>query len=895
MSALSAFADWRATGGQWVQTVVELLPDWIKQPSVAGARKVREWWLEILALAAPFVVLGVLARVPEIAASLRGEASIGTVAAVQGAVTGLSLIALVLAVELARRQEDRDDTVYEIMLKAAWIRPTFIFAISALLATLTAIAIVDFSVVTQGEQSANLLLCAYVLTGAVGIALLATVTRTVGVLRPTGVIGFRFRANEHDRRKRVATFIDDIVNDKRTIDDFTASEAIAMLMQRHAPLGLTATERLFAEVDDALQSQQAGRFAGAIQRLTALVGNSADQIERSPLDFSPPGQPQYGYWYPLDALRDRLYHLWQAAYTRPGREFVGELWSFEYWLLSNGLKRRSGELLELGLLSGRVGYEAAADAGLGREHAEHEWVSLKTAAFWPLRQQPEYAVGQWAEPFGVRLLGFLQAYGDMLLRAGDIMAFRKMLSEFAEGLFDEEKRRSTRAFYESDQTGPLTLFESAVLALLAIAGRAISLKERGELADITGFLEPIDDLIEQFASPERYVPAAYEREHPLREQWSLWEIGDDDRDGESRFRRASEDFVLLPLLLKLLASESTAPMPSLRGYADRFIQAWNRHEEVLLEVAGFDPNRHEEIAEMFSARLATAKAAEKREADDIHLAAELDDGRVTRFLEKMRSERRADRAIESYFQDAGRVRRISEEEWGDAGRFASAWLLPRSCFVGDVVSWTHYAEMDPDRLVRGLENGVAAAMVEQIEESSPLLEASSAALGDLLGTIDMALADTGDGRRLIVFVGNWPDEVHSQLHRRMFDSADSEIESIERQHYQQRGTYKGHWILWFDTGGEPRIAVVNLEKWGALVRAPMHGEDIKVGLEEIGREEAEERARKKLPEDSDEVAMAEQVRREMLLLSAHIEERTRFEVENPEAARLIRVSELTDL
>ena len=159
----------------------------------------------------------------------------------------------------------------------------------------------------------------------------------------------------------------------------------------------------------------------------------------------------------------------------------------------------------------------------------------------------------------------------------------------------------------------------------------------------------------------------------------------------------------------------------------------------------------------------------------------------------------------------------------------------------------------------------------------------------------MALAETGDGRRLIVFVGNWPDEVHSQLHWRMFDSADSEIEAIERQYYQQRGTYKGHWILWFDTGGEPRIAVINLEKWGALVRAPMHGEDINVGLEEIGREEAEERARKELADASDEVVFAEQIRREMLLVRAHIEERTRFEVENPEAARLIRVSELTDL
>ncbi len=894
MNVIAAFATWRATGGEWVHTVVEHLAYLLKRLSVAVVRKVWEWWREILAFVVPFVVLGVLVRMPDVVSSLRSEASIGTVAAVQGAVTGLSLIALVLAVELARRQEDRDDTVYEIMLKAAWIRPTFTFAISALLTTLTTMAIVDFSVVPQDAQSRNLLLCAYVLTGAVGLALLTTVTRTVGVLRPTGIIGFRFRANDRDRRRRVATFIDNIVNDDRTIDDFTPSEAIAMLMQRHAPVKLTTTERLFSEVDDALLSQQAARFAGAMQRLTALVGNSADQIERSTLDFSPPGQPQFGYWFPLDALRDRLYHLWQAAYARPGREFVGELWSLEYWLLSNGLRRRSGELLELGLMSGLAGYEAAAAAGESRRHAAHEWVSLKTAAFWTLRQRPEFAIGQLAEPYGIRLLGFLQAYGDMLLRAGDSMAFRKMLSEFGEGLFNEEKRRSRRAFYGSDHTGPLTLFESAVLALLALAGRSIALKERGELVEIAAYLEPIDDLIGQFALAERYVPAAYEREHALREQWSLWELGDDDRDGETRFWRASEDFVMLPLLLNLLASESRASLPSLRGYADRFIQAWDRHQEILLEVAGIGPDRSEEVVEQFSARLATAKAAEVRETEDIHLSAPLDQGRVSRFLVNLRLWRLSDRVLEALFEQAGRVRRVGEDEWRDEGRLGHSWLLPRWSFVGDVIPSAHYAECDDERLVYVLEKRLSVEMVNEIEELSLTLEAQSTELPQLLDAIDAALVAIGDGRGIVVFTGTWPDEVHSQLHLRMFDDTCSDIQAIERLHYQQMGTYKGYGILWFDMEGEPTIAVVNVERWGCLVRAPVNGEDLEVGLEEIDQAGAEERAFKELPDDAEEPARTQRVRQLQLCVRAHAEERTRFEVENPDAARLIRVASADD-
>ena len=817
------------------------------------------------------------------------EMSLGTIATIQGTVTGLSLIALVLAVELARRQEDRDDTVYEIMLRAAWIRPTFIFAFSALLTTLTAIAIVDFNIVTRGGESANLLLCAYVLTGAVGLALLATVTRTVGVLRPTGIIGFRYRANDHDRQRKVAAFIDNIVNDDRTVDDITASEAIEMLMQRHAPVGLTATERLFAEVDDALLSQQAARFAGAMQRITALIGNSADQIERSPLGYSPPGQPQFGYWFPLDALRDRLYDLWQAAYARHGREFGDELWSLEYWLISEGINRRSGELLELGLLSGRVGYEAAADVGFGRRHAEHEWVSLKTAAFWPLRQRPDLAIEQFTEPFAVRLVGFLLTYGDLLLRAGDSAAFRRMLSEFGEGLFDDEKRRASRSFYEPDHTGPLTLFEFAILALLSLAGRAIILKERGELAATAEYLEPITELVEHFDLLQRYVPAAHERDVLLREQWSLWELGDDDRDVKSKLYRAGEDFVMLPLLLRLLASESTTPLPSLRGYADRFVQAWNRHQRVLLEIAGIGLSDREEAVERFSSRLATAKAAEKKETEDIHLAAPLDKGRVSRFLASLLSLRQKDRIPEACFEQVGRVRRLDEDEWGEDLRFAQSWLLPRSSFVGDVIHSTHYAEFKADRLVQGFERGIAAKMIIDIEGSSAVDEATRADLTSLMESVDDAHRRIRTGRIMIAFVGNWPARVRSKLQRRAHDHYDDDLVPVDSPHYQVVGAYKGHKILWIQTDNEPAIAVVDLEHWGRLVRAPVNGEDFGAGLEEIDKAEAEERAKKELLDDADEVALEERVRQLCLLVRAYAEERTRFEIVNPDAARLIRL------
>lgn len=165
----------------------------------------RLWWRELSAFCLPFLTLLVALCAPPVKAALPSGASISDIATVQGAVTGLSLIALVFAVEVALRQEDRDDTVYEIMLSATGMRPAFVLAISALLATILAMALSEFGLAQS--TVANRLLCAYVLTGAVSVVLLTTVLRTVRVLRPTSVIDYRGRADEDERRRRIEQFM----------------------------------------------------------------------------------------------------------------------------------------------------------------------------------------------------------------------------------------------------------------------------------------------------------------------------------------------------------------------------------------------------------------------------------------------------------------------------------------------------------------------------------------------------------------------------------------------------------------------------------------------------------------------------------------------------------------
>lgn len=856
--------------------------DWIRELrrwAVWSVRRARDWWQESLAAVAPFALLAILVRGPEIPAVLRSEASIGTVAAVQGAVTGLSLITLVLAVELARRQEDRDDTAYEIMLHSAWIRPTFAFALAALLATAGAAAIADFSVFADETRAANLLLCAYLLTGSVVSALLATVLRTVHVLRPTGITGYRFRANDRERQRKVAEFI------SKSLNEFPTLGPIERLLLPHTPVGLTATERLFAEMDDAFQSGQAARFSGALQRLRALIENSADQIAESNLGFQPPGRPRLGYWFPLDALEGRLGELWRSALARQGREFELEMWSLEYWLLITATRRRSGELLEVALRSGLIGYQVSKEVGQSSDHARHEWINLGSPAWWQEPGVHGVEATPTSELFVRRFIEYLQEYGNMLLGAGDADSFRNMLAQFRQAYFDAAEDRWMYQLPTVDRNVPLSTFEYGVMALLALAGRAITLREQGKLGEVRQYLAPINELIDQVASIERYVPTAHEPETALHQQWGWWEIEGKGDGGVSFAWVAPEHYPMLPLLLRLLMSDSDEPLPALGGFAQRFIDAWTSHKEVLLEVVRIDTEDEDELASRFERRLQTAREAEDREREDFHMAAPLDNGRVAQFLERITAERLSDRVLEGSFEQVGRVHHLDEGDWATEVRLAHAWRLPRSPFIDD----PSFLPLQGTGLVRGFELALGAQLVEMIADTSQVISSVEMELDDILAAVESATLAVGQGPKLIVLAGDWPNDLSAKLRLRMFSETGADFSPSQRDTAFVLGVYKGNDMLRMSSRGEPVIVVLALDRWGWLSRAPKDGEDFKVNLMEIDSDEAKLMASAELPDDADEETIAAKVRELRLLVRLQAEERARFEVEDSDGARIIRV------
>ena len=839
----------------------------------------RAWWIEVAAFCAPPLALVIALCAPAVQAAGASGASIANVAAVQGAVTGLSLIALVLAVEMARRQEDRDDAVYDIMLRSAGIRPTFIFALVALLTTLAGMGLFDF-LRTQEESSLypKILLSAYVLTSTTGLALLLAMLRTIGALKPTAIIDYRFRANDRERQRKVAEFISYALNEVPRLDPFQ------LLVLPHRPVGLTASERVFAEIDDALQAHQATRFAGALERLCVLAGRSADQIQQSSLPVPITGEPQYGYWFPLDAIRERLPDLWRAVYERSGAEYAREMWRFQYWLVMTGIERRSGQMLEVGLRSGLVSYRAAGDRRtLQGEHAQREWMNLNTAAWGRLR--PDHLSDDDKEKIHIaeRLIEHLQEYGNMLLMEDDVSSFGAMLVEF-----DDTSRRLGEVWAYRRHHAPLDVetptwldvHHYLVLALLALGGRAILLMEAEQIEDAKPYLESLERFVKEHARPERFTAAVFERERDVQGQWSWWEMPSETDPEQLALFIMPERYPIVGLLYWLQTDPSSEPLPSFHGYAQRFIDAWTSHSDAILGAAEIAVDERVEASHQLIARLRTSIDAEQRERDDRAIAADIDQMRVTAFLDDLRETRRQDRLIEHYFGRAGRVRWFHEEKWPD-GRLERGGLLPRDVFtVG-----TGIEPLQLKDVALAFERGLFAVLAALLKDARELAAISEASADELLRAIDNGLTELAADHPLIVLHGKWPSEVISELWIRS-DRRGGPLSFGGSAFRQERVSYRGHWIAQSWTDGDPVLLMVDLDRWGWLLRAPIDGEDFALDLEEIDRQEAEQWADQAAEDERDR---EQRVRELMLKVRLTAQERARFEVENPDAALRIPV------
>ena len=336
----------------------------------------------------------------------------------------------------------------------------------------------------------------------------------------------------------------------------------------------------------------------------------------------------------------------------------------------------------------------------------------------------------------------------------------------------------------------------------------------------------------------------------------------------------------LALLYQLLKDQSDEPLPSFDGYAQRFIDVWKGHSDIIMKAAEIDEVRHAEVSGRVVARLETSSAAEQREGDDRALAAGIDQQRVTGLITELRKERAEDRVLEYRFAEADRVRRVNESDWSN-GQLGQGWLLPRDVFAVD-------STIEPMRLTgaaSGFERGLFVQLAKELEGAREASQLASAGVDDVLHAIDVGLHELACAQPLIVLHGKWPREAIVELWQHS-SVGDRPLTWAKTDFRQVRVEYKGHWLVQSWTDGTPVLLMLDLERWGWLVRAPIGGEEFGLEFEEIGREEAEQMVDDNPEQGGDR---EERIRERMLKVRLVAQERVKFEVENPDAALRIPV------
>ena len=128
----------------------------------------------------------------------------------------------------------------------------------------------------------------------------------------------------------------------------------------------SANEAVQALLDDArraMDERRLAHFKRALESVKELVTYAMDEIEGEGLKWSPPGsQPQ---WPPLRELGSNLYSFREEVIRRGERDYVFEVLGLDYSLLSNGMRRRCGELFSAALEGYRWNYEIVCRVGSG--------------------------------------------------------------------------------------------------------------------------------------------------------------------------------------------------------------------------------------------------------------------------------------------------------------------------------------------------------------------------------------------------------------------------------------------------------------------------------------------------------------------------------------------------
>ena len=771
----------------------------------------------------------------------------------QAAITALTLAVALFVLQAVAARRDADDRTAREYLRGShvrWIFPSSIVTVTTTGATflLHEFGNAGMPILADARGLPNVTLVA-------ALAFLANMAlsgwlfeRALSLASPAAWRQLRREVNERDVRSAVRAFVE---RQKRLSEVGDDVEQLRPELFPGAEEG-SADEAVRALLDDArraMDERRTAEFGATLASIQDLLTQTMVAIERAGIDWSAPG-PTIWSWPPLGELSRRLFDFRAEVIRRGEWEYVRALDRLDRWMVSEGLRRRCGEIFTAGIDGYRQNYAIAIRARsseLREYYCDRVWWAMRDA----LR-----ASGSDPEDSYPYLREAVRHQEGLLGRALEEQLphdFRSLHGRFAELLrfvgqgwrVEDWPRPDSADLHESLET-------DARVALLGLAGRALELEDSGKIPEPDPYLAVVR---EEYGDPQRLADDAA---HALSSDeylglfsWLAWQ-------GPATLDMAAQSvdpprYVLSFAIVRLLELASgSLPDLDLHGAADQVLR-WceanagrlERHVRPALPDPGGEARRREAVREALEAAVRRDAVTE----EDAIIARPLSAERVQAFVADVYASRFIE-AIEHVFTRAGAFLYLPEHASEAPHARGSRELVPKAPFTDTPEgARVHYASIDGDPWADAARDDVVEQLRAALSDAPPMKTIAASPEGLRLAMDDALseLAPAGDV--LVLLVGDW-SKIIFELDRSERESeggwapydADRLAPGVSRW-------YRGHPIIWRQRNAPERhLYMVEPGAWGCFVRAQTDGgRDLIVDVEAI----SDDRARTMLKSDTD--------------------------------------------
>ena len=510
-----------------------------------------------------------------------GEASdlLGNLLAAQAA-----LVALMLAISLFLLQgvrQNTDERMYLEYVRLLGIRLAFytsliMLALTGAAAVMTEYLIAEspeFRVVPGLADPVRMAIIAFVANMLLGSLLFEQAHRLTDPVRQREV---KANKNQRDIRNATSAFL----ARKQSPDP----QMMWIIEDRSA----IAVRALLEDARRAMDENRQGDFECALMFIQDLVTDAMDAIEQHGISWMDPGsRPE---WPPLRDLSNHLDPFRKAVITNGRDEYMIGLLGLDYWFLSNGFRRRCGELFTVGVDASFDNYLITSGDG----SKSRQWLAYRA---WT------HMLGLFNTPDECRpyLTYALQHQERMLSHAldngysNDFVEISTAVASLLGQMFRQwgagEYPRLGTEYYKRIESGDPMLQAMALrgrleqlhrIGLMGLAGRAIRLAAAGRIASWTPYVEMarsvsiytdrlVDDLV---------TALDYEFQDMLL--WRQWEGEGPDYEVIVMREMDPQRYPLTYFGVRLLElANGTLPELHFRGKAEQVLKWFERNSDLV--------------------------------------------------------------------------------------------------------------------------------------------------------------------------------------------------------------------------------------------------------------------------------------------------------------------------